>query len=186
MMVNRRSFALCLIAAAAAGCAQRDEPPPVGGPFQLTDQNGRAVDQRILEGKWSLVFFGFTYCPDVCPTALQTLAQAEAQLGRKADKLQVVFISVDPERDTPQALKSYLASDAMPRSVIGLTGTDPQLQSVAKAYKAYFRKASDGPGYQVEHTSAIYLMNPKGRFDRVLAQGLGPDEIARQISDAMR
>ena len=186
--MNRISslLALWLIAAALAvtGCA-REEKSLVGGPFQLVDQNGRAADQSLLKGKWSAVFFGYTYCPDICPATLQTLADAEDKLGRKADKLQVVFISVDPERDTPKVLKDYLASPGFPKNTIGLTGSPQAVASAAKAYRVYFRKAGDGPGYQMEHSSAIYLMNPKGRFVRVLANGLTPDETARLISDSM-
>ncbi|MGZ8369837.1 MAG: SCO family protein [Caulobacteraceae bacterium] len=186
--MNRISslLTLCLIAAALAlsGCA-REEKNLTGGPFQLVDQNGRAADESLLKGKWSAVFFGFTYCPDVCPATLQTLAEAEDRLGRKAEKLQVVFISVDPERDTSKVLKEYLASPGFPKRTIGLTGSPQAVASAAKAYRVYYRKAGDGPGYQVEHTSAIYLMNPKGRFVRVLAHGLTPDETAKLISDAM-
>ena len=86
----------------------------VGGPFQLVDQEGRPVDESLLEGKWSLVFFGFTYCPDFCPTTLAALEATKQRLGDKARDLQIVFISVDPERDTPQALKDYLSSDGFP------------------------------------------------------------------------
>src|ERR1700754_2682307 len=90
----------------------------VGGPFQLVNQDGRAVDQTILNGKWTLVFFGFTYCPDYCPTTLSMLAATKAELGDRADDVQIVFISVDPERDTPQALKDYLSSDGFPQGVV--------------------------------------------------------------------
>jgi protein SCO1/2 len=88
----------------------------VGGPFQLVDQDGRPVDQTLLDGKWSLVFFGFTYCPDYCPTTLNGLAATKALMGDKAKDLQIVFITVDPARDTPQALKDYLASDGFPEA----------------------------------------------------------------------
>ena len=89
--------------------------PLVGGDFQLVDQDGRAVDQTLLNGKWSLVFFGFTYCPEFCPTTLAELAAVKQRLGDKADDLQIVFVSVDPERDTPQQLKDYLSSDGFPK-----------------------------------------------------------------------
>ena len=91
----------------------------VGGPFQLVDQQGRPVDESLLQGRWSLVFFGFTYCPDFCPTTLQALDATKQQLGDRADDLQIVFISIDPERDTPQMLKDYLSSDGFPEGVIG-------------------------------------------------------------------
>ncbi|WP_374659942.1 SCO family protein [Phenylobacterium sp.] len=158
----------------------------VGGPFQLVDQDGKPVDEKILKGKWTAVFFGFTYCPDVCPTTMQALGAAQAQLGPKADKLQVVFISVDPERDTPAQLKSYLSNEVFPKGTIGLTGTPEQVAAAAKAYRVYYKKNGEGDAYLVDHSTAAYLMNPKGQFDRVLPYGIGPEEIARQISDAMR
>src|SRR6201996_3406388 len=117
----------------AAAPVQSSGEALVGGPFQLVDQNGKPADQNLLKGKWSAVFFGYTYCPDVCPTTLQALAQAEAKLGDKAKNLQVVFISVDPERDTPAQMKTYLSIPAFPRNTIGLTGTAAQVAAAAKA-----------------------------------------------------
>lgn len=187
MLPIRRRTAIGLIAAAAAlaACA-KTEKPAVGGPFHLVDQNGKAVDERLLKGRWSLVFFGYTFCPDVCPTTLTTLAAAQDRLGPKGKKLQVVFITVDPARDTPAQLKTYLASPAFPKGTIGLTGTPAQVDAAAKAYKVYYAKEGEGQDYSMNHSSAIYLMDPKGRFDRVVAYGLTPNEIARQVADAMR
>lgn len=188
----------CLVAAAGLGYLVLRGGPPggqparvagpasVGGPFTLVDQDGRKVDQRLLKGKWTAVFFGFTYCPDVCPMTLQTLAAAQDQLGPKAKDLQFVFISVDPARDTPAQLKTYLSAEVFPKGVIGLTGTPEQVAGATRAYRAYAQKEGEGADYVVNHTSAVYLMDPKGRFDRVLAYSLTPDEIARQISAAMR
>ena len=160
--------------------------PTVGGPFTLTNQDGQVVDQSILKDKWTLVFFGFTYCPDVCPTTMQVLGEAKRRLGPKGDKLQVVFITVDPERDTPAQLKTYLSNDVFPKGTIGLTGSPEQVAAAAKAYRVYYKKNGEGEGYLVDHSTAAYLMNPKGRFDRVLPFGIGPEEIERQISEAMR
>ena len=119
--------ALAVILAGAlvmrSGAFAPAERPAVGGPFQLTDQSGRPVDEKILKGKWSLVFFGFTYCPEACPTTLTTLGQTLDQMGPAARRVQVVFVSVDPDRDTPAALKTYLASQSFPKGTIGLTGT---------------------------------------------------------------
>jgi protein SCO1 len=157
----------------------------VGGPFELVDQNGQPVDEKILKGKWSAVFFGFTYCPDVCPTTMQALGAAQQQLGSKADKLQVIFISVDPERDTPEQLKTYLSNEVFPRGTIGLTGTPEQVAAVGKAYRIYYKKRGEGSDYLVDHSTPVYLMNPKGQFDRVIPFGVSPEEIARQISEAM-
>ena len=157
----------------------------IGGPFQLVDQNGKAIDQNILKGKWSAVFFGYTYCPDVCPTTMQALAQAEDKLGGKAKNLQVVFISVDPARDTPAQLKTYLSTPAYPKGAIGLTGTAAQVAAAAKAYRVYYQKDGQGEGYSVAHSSIVYLMNPQGKFDRALTDSQTPSEVATQIGDAM-
>jgi protein SCO1/2 len=156
----------------------------IGGPFQLVNQDGRTVDQTILNGKWSAVFFGYTYCPDVCPTSLQALAQAKTMLGAAGKDLQVVFISVDPERDTPAQMKAYLASPAFPQPTLGLTGSAAQVAAAAKAYRAYYQKQGSGEGYAVNHSAIIYLMNPEGKFDRVIAQSLTPAEMATQIRQA--
>ena len=158
----------------------------VGGPFQLVDQNGKPVDEKILKGKWSAVFFGFTYCPDVCPTTMQVLGAAQQQLGPKADKFQVVFISVDLERDTPEQIKTYLSNEVFPKGTIGLTGTPEQVAAAAKAYRVYYKKNGEGSDYLIDHSTPAYLMNPKGQFDRVLPYGISPEETTRQIADAMR
>jgi protein SCO1/2 len=157
----------------------------VGGPFQLIDQNGKPVDQSLLKGKWSAVFFGYTYCPDVCPTTMQALAGAEAKLGDKARNLQVVFISVDPERDTPTQLKTYLSTPAFPKDAIGLTGTPAQVAAAAKTYRVYYQKEGQGEGYSLAHSSIVYLMNPAGKFVTALTESQTPSEVATQIGDAM-
>jgi protein SCO1/2 len=157
----------------------------LGGPFQLVDQDGKPTDQGVLKGKWSAVFFGYTYCPDVCPTTLQALAQAEAKLGDKAKAMQVVFISVDPKRDTPAQMKTYLSTPAFPKGAIGLTGTPEQVAAAAKAYRVYYQQDGQGEGYSVAHSSIVYLMNPAGKFDRALTESQTPAEVATQIGDAM-
>lgn len=172
-------------ASAAPGSEQATGQAAVGGPFQLVDQNGRAVDQTILNGKWSLVFFGFTYCPDYCPTTLATLAAVEQELGDAAKDLQVVFISVDPARDTPQALKDYLSSDGFPPGVIGLTGTPDQVAAAAKAYRAFFEKVGEGEAYTMNHSLTIYLMGPDGRYRSSFAHDLGPERSAQLIKRVM-
>ena len=157
----------------------------VGGPFQLVDQEGRPVDESLLEGKWSLVFFGFTYCPDFCPTTLAALEATKQRLGDKAKDLQIVFISVDPERDTPQALKDYLSSDGFPEGVIGLTGTPEQVRAAADAYRAYYQKVGEGEGYTMNHSLTVYLMGPDGTFRTAVAEELGPERSAAIIERAM-
>ena len=188
MSPERRRLLFCLSAVciALAGCGSGGSGQPViGGPFRLVDQDGRPRDESLLKGRWSAVYFGYTFCPDFCPTTLQTLGDAQQRLGRKASELQVVFVSVDPERDTPQRLKSYLANPAFPKATVGLTGSPAQVAAAAKAYRLYYQRSGEGPDYQVEHSSAVYLMDPKGRFARVVAYGLSPEETAQQIRAAM-
>ena len=172
-------------APAGAPDAVASGQPAVGGDFQLVDQDGRPVDQTLLNGKWSLVFFGFTYCPDYCPTTLGTLAAVRDQLGDQAENLQIVFVSIDPARDTPQALKDYLSSDGFPPNVIGLTGTPDQVAQAARAYRAYYQKVGEGEGYTMNHSLTIYLMGPDGRFRSALNHDLGPDRSAEIIRRAM-
>ena len=168
-----------------AGAVTSSGEALVGGPFQLVDQNGRPTDQSVLKGKWSAVFFGYTYCPDVCPTTMQALAGAEAKLGDKAKDLQVVFVSVDPARDTPAQLKTYLSTPAFPKDAIGLTGTPAQVAAAAKAYRVYYQKEGQGEGYSMAHSSIVYLMNPAGKFVTALTESQTPSEVATQIGDAM-
>jgi protein SCO1/2 len=182
-----------LVAVLAAGAAWRLGAPPtpgsspsaVGGPFTLTNQSGAPVDQTLLRGKWTVVFFGYTFCPDVCPTTLANLGQAIDRMGTAAKGLQVVFVSVDPGRDTPPQLKTYLSSPAFPKGTVGLTGTPAQIAAVAKAYRVYYRRAGDGPGYTVDHTAIVYLMDPEGRFSRPLDTSVVPAALAAQIKRAM-
>lgn len=157
----------------------------VGGPFQLVNQEGQPVDQTLLNGKWSLVFFGFTYCPDFCPTTLQALAATKARLGDAADDVQIVFISVDPARDTPAALKEYLTTDGFPTGVIGLTGTEAQVKSAADAYRAYYQRVGTGPDYTMNHSLTVYLIGPDGRYRSAIAHDLGPERSAQLIQRVM-
>ena len=159
--------------------------PDVGGPFNLVNQDGAAVDQTLLDGKWTLVFFGFTYCPDYCPTTLSALAATQARMGDKAKDLQIVFVSVDPDRDTPAALKTYLASDGFPEGVIGLTGSPEQVAAATKAYRAFYEKVGEGETYTMNHGLTIYLMGPDGRFRSALAHDLGPERSAQLIERVM-
>jgi protein SCO1/2 len=187
--------ALALLGAAAglSACsqpagtsAQAQAGAGPGGPFTLVDQDGRAVDQRVLNGKWSVVFFGYTFCPDYCPTTLTTLGKAMDELGPKARDVQVVFVTIDPARDTPAAMKTYLSSRVFPKNMIGLTGTPAQIAQVAKEYVVYYQKEGTGPNYTMDHSTALYLMDPSGRFHGVIADGLTPDQDAEAISSAMR
>jgi protein SCO1/2 len=183
------AFAVATTAALPA-CAPRPQAPRAqsggpGGPFALVNQDGRPVDQSVLKGKWSVVFFGYTFCPDYCPTTLTTLGKAMDELGPKAKDAQVVFITVDPSRDTPAAMKSYISSRVFPKNMMGLTGTPAQVAQAAKAYMVYYQKAGSGPNYTMDHSTALYLMAPDGQFHGVIADGLTPEQDADQISRAM-
>ncbi len=157
----------------------------IGGPFRMTDQDGRPVDQRILDGKWSAVFFGYTYCPDTCPLTLQRLGAATARLGAKAGKFQVVFVSVDPGRDTPAQMKLYLSNQGFPRRAWGLTGTPRQVADMAHGYRVFYARHGTGDDYTMDHSAAVYLMDPHGDFVKPLDETQGPDAMARQIGEAM-
>ena len=166
----------------------RPAPSPalVGGPFELVNQDGKPVDARILKGRWSVVFFGYTYCPDVCPGTMQALSGAVDQLGARGKDVQIVFISVDPGRDSPATLRAWLQAQSLPEGTLGLTGTPQQVAAAARAYRVVYELQGEGADYQVNHSTAAYLMDPKGRFDRVLAYGLTPEQMADQIRRAMR
>ncbi len=158
----------------------------IGGPFHLTDAEGRAVDQHVLDGKWSAVFFGYTNCPDTCPATLQALNAAAQKLGAARKDFQVVFISVDPARDTPAEMKLYDTSQGYPAGgLLGLTGSPAQVKTVAGEYRASYAKQGDGPNYLMQHSAAIYLMDPHGGFVKPLDEAQGPAGLAGQIKSAM-
>ncbi len=136
---------------------------PIGGAFRLTGQEGKPFSDENLKGKPFVVFFGFTHCPEVCPTTLYDLTQDFAALGKDADNLQAVFITVDPARDTPELMKTYLSSFD-PR-IVGLTGTEEEIAAAAKAYKIYYRKVpTEGSDYTMDHSATLFLMDSKGEF----------------------
>jgi len=135
----------------------------IGGPFKLTDQNGRTVSDQDLKGRPFLVFFGFTNCPDVCPTTLFEVSELLRSLGPDADRARALFITVDPERDTPAVMKDYLSS--FDPHLAGLTGDPAAIAAVAKAYRVYYKKVPlDQGGYTMDHTAIVYLMDKDGRF----------------------
>lgn len=152
----------------------------IGGPFRLTDQNGKPRGDADFRGQYTLVFFGYTNCPDVCPTTLQTLTDAMTELGPKAEKVTPVFITVDPERDTAKALKDY-AANFTPRLVM-LTGSPADIAAVAKEYRVYYAKAGEGPNYAMDHTALIYLMGPDGTYVTHYAPQATADDIAKDLS----
>lgn len=139
------------------------KPAAIGGPFQLTDQSGQTVTDKNLLGKPTIIFFGFTHCPDVCPTSLFEMSEVLRAMGPDAGKVNAYFISVDPERDTTAAMKDYLSS--FDPHLAGLTGDPDAVAAVAKAYRVYFKKVPlDLGGYTMDHTAIVYLMDKEGRF----------------------
>lgn len=166
------TIAILVLLAAAGGVAyrvtHRKAPSATtaalfGGAFAMTDQNGRTVTDQSLRGKAYAIFFGFTRCPDVCPTSLNRMAQLRKQLGTDGMKFDIVFVSVDPGHDKRQDIGNYLALFGTP--IIGLTGTDAQLAQIVKAFHVYYRKVPlPGGDYTIDHTASIYLMDREGRF----------------------
>ena len=135
----------------------------VGGPFKLIDQNGRTVTEQDMKGKPFLVFFGFTHCPDVCPTTLFDISEVLRKLGPDADRAAALFVTVDPERDTPEVMKNYLSS--FDPHLRGLTGEEAAVDGVIRAYRAYAKKVPNPDGsYSMDHTALVYLMDKEGRF----------------------
>lgn len=158
-------------------------PPSIGGPFTLTGTNGSTVTDRDYRGKILLVYFGYTTCPDACPTTLNNIAAALAELGPLADHVQPVFITIDPKRDTREMVANYVK--AFDPRIVGLTGTPDEIAAAAKAYGAYYApyKTADAPdGYLMDHSSVVYVMNEQYRFVASFTQ----DTPAAQMVDRLR
>lgn len=153
----------------------------VGGPFELVDGEGRTVTDEEFRGEYMLVYFGYTYCPDVCPTELQNMSRALELLGEEAEAVRPVFITVDPERDTPEVIESYV-ENFHPR-MVGLTGSPEQIEKAAKSYRVYYKKAESGSAseYLMDHTSIVYLMGREGEFLRHFGYGTSPEDMAQGI-----
>ena len=179
----------CLLVALAAAVWLFGAPAPVrraaaiGGPFTLQDGSGQPVTDRSFRGKYMLVYFGYTFCPDVCPTTLNDVAQAIDKLGQNANRIQPVFITVDPARDTPAIVQQYAAAFG-PR-IKGLTGTPDQVASVAREYRVYYAPHKTGPDpgdYTMDHSSILYLMDPAGAFAGVIRADAGANQIAADLT----
>ena len=152
----------------------------VGGPFQLVDQNAKPITEQDLKGHPFLVFFGFTHCPDVCPTTLFEVSEIFRALGPEAKDIRALFITVDPERDTPAVLKDYLSSFD-PR-IIGVTGDGTAVAAAEKAYRVYAKKVPiDGGGYTMDHTAIVYLMSKDGRFVAPFNMKRRPEDAAAEL-----
>ena len=161
------------------------DQPVIGGAFELVDQNGKPFTEKDLKGKYSLIYFGYTFCPDVCPTELQTMTQALEMLGPLAKKIRPVMISVDPERDTPEVLKEYLTN--FYPGFVGLTGTPEQVRRAGQAYRVFYRKTDEksASDYLMDHSSIVYLMDPEGRYLKHFAYGTTPEKMAEGIRKAI-
>ena len=152
----------------------------IGGQFQLIDQNGKPFSDANLKGKWHLIFFGYTHCPDACPTALNEMSLALDRLGMKRDEVGVVFITVDPERDTPDVLKAYVQSFDAP--IVALTGSPEAVAQAAKAYRVFYAKHPRADGdYDMDHSAVIYVMNPEGRFTATFTPDSSADAIVQRL-----
>lgn len=156
----------------------------IGGPFTLVDHNGETVTEADFRGKAMLIYFGYTYCPDVCPFSLQAMAAAMDQLSaEERAQIQPVLITVDPERDTVEQLAQYVQSPAFPDGLVGLTGTEDQIAEVASAYRVVYRRAGEGDDYLMDHSSILYLMDAEGEFVDVFTHGTAPRAMAERLQD---
>ena len=196
-MTNRSRFFILAAAAMAGALAAvvylgRTGTPSstgtvlIGGPFSLTDHTGKAVTEKDYSSHKTLVFFGFTSCPDICPSGLQVMSAALDKLGPKADRLTPLFVTVDPERDTVEKLALYVTS--FHSKLIGLTGSEEQVKAMAKAYRVYFKKVPDEttPGaYTVDHSAFFYLMDENGRYLRHFPHSMDPDTLATELAKSL-
>ena len=183
-----RMFRTAIAAAAAVAIAALlwSGPPParaaaIGGPFELTDHTGKTVTEESFGDRYLLVYFGYAWCPDVCPTELFIIGEAMDALGDLGDEVQPLFITVDPARDSVDALAEYVPS-FHPR-LVGLTGSEEQIQAAARAYRVYYRlnEPDEDGAYLVDHTSYIYFMDPDGDYVTHFVYGQGPEKMAQII-----
>lgn len=206
--MNRRAMSTTLhklalaiaLALTAAGCSPGANQPPleqaplagaaIGGDFTLTGEDGQPVSWRDFKGKWRMVYFGFTYCPDICPTDLQRSSQGLKLYAKDhaalAAKIQPLFITIDPERDTPEVVAEF--TDAFARDLIGLTGTPEQIATVAKAFGVYYAKGeatADG-AYMMDHSNVTYLFDPEGNPVAMLPTDQGAEAIAAELAKWVR
>jgi protein SCO1/2 len=172
----------------AAACGWLPQPvigapaigsPAIGGPFALTDMHGRAVTDQTFRGKWMLVFFGYTHCPDACPLALSEMSDALDRLGPLAERVQPVFVTVDPERDTPETLRALL--DSFDPRILGLSGTPAQVAEAARAYRVFYARHGDGPSYAVDHSTLLYVMDPSGRYITHFTHETGGEAVVQRL-----
>ena len=195
--VSRRAAALiALLGLVVLGaCSGASSPPPLqgatmGGPFTLTDQNGRRVSDHDFAGKYRIVYFGYTFCPDVCPVDMQVigagLRRFEAEQPARAARVQPIFISVDPARDTPAVLRQFIA--AFHPRLIGLTGSEAEIAQAARAYRIFYERAEPGPdgAYLVNHTRMAVLYGPEGQPVAMIPHDQGAEGVAAELERWVR
>jgi protein SCO1 len=190
------ALAAMLLALLLAACSSQSTPPPLagasmGGPFTLTDQNGHRVSDRDLAGKYRLIYFGYTFCPDVCPVDMQVigagLRRFEAEDPARAAKVQPIFISVDPARDTPAVLGRFVA--AFHPRMLGLTGSEAEIAQVAREYRIFYQRGEQSPGdggYMVNHTRMAVLYGPQGEPIAIIPHDQGPEGVATELARWVR
>jgi protein SCO1/2 len=180
--LRRTCFALLLCAAATAAAAT---PAPVGGDFSLTGHDGEPWSSEQARGQVVVLAFGYTFCPDICPTALATVAAAMTALGEDAERVQPVFVSLDPQRDTPERLRGYV--EWFHPRMIGLTGTADELERVADRYRARYRfiREADADYYTLDHSASLYVLDLQGRLARMLPHGLPPSVLVGAIEQVL-
>ncbi len=189
--MNRGLVAIAAAAVVAAGLglaaglprlSHEGGAPSIGGPFALVDGDGHKVTDKALLGRWTLIYFGYTHCPDACPTTLSAIGGALDKMSPASRKMvEVLFITVDPARDTPSVVGAY--AKAFGPEFIGLTGTDAELAKVEQAFRVYAqRHALKGGDYAMDHSSIIYVMGPDGRFAGLLDDSLSPTDMAQRLS----
>jgi protein SCO1/2 len=155
-------------------------PSAIGGPFKLIDQSGKPITDLDMKGRPFLVFFGYTHCPDICPTTLFEMSEVMRALGQDADRVSALFITVDPERDTPAAMADYLSS--FDPHLRGVTGDRQAIDAVEKAYRVYAKKVpTDSGDYSMDHTALVYLMDKQGRFVAPFKLNRKPEEAAADL-----
>ena len=182
-------FVVTLLAATLVGTVTagyfiwqaKDGEVDVGGPFNLIDQTGKQVTEKTYAGTWQIVFFGYTYCPDICPTNLATVTTALDELGPLAEKVSPIFITIDPQRDTPEQLAGY--HEYFHPSFSMLTGTQEEIAKVAREFRVYYAKAEDdgAADYLMDHSSITYLLNPEGKYVTHFNHGIDPDKMAETL-----
>lgn len=158
----------------------------VGGPFELTRHDGQRVTDATYRGQLMLVYFGFTYCPDICPAGLQVMSAALDKLGADSERIAPLFVTVDPERDTPEQLKNYVSS--FHKNLVGLTGSAEDISKVAKAYRVYYKKVQDPAlsDYTMDHTSFFYLMDGDGEFITHFPHVVPPEKLAERLAAELK